>query len=162
VRSFIAKFQKKRHDKKEPCPINKKRCLCSGPPTPPNKNVPPRPTRRSLADGMPRDSRPAGMRLFGVTIAPAPEADPPVRDPSPNPPVAAREDVMRKCKSMGNLAALGAVADGGGGGADGGGAGDGYLSDGGLMQSSGKRRRAQERKKGAVFCSSCCVRNLCF
>nr|ACG34036.1 myb-like DNA-binding domain, SHAQKYF class family protein [Zea mays] len=100
---------------------------------------------------MPRDSRPAGMRLFGVTIAPAPEADPPVRDPSPNPPVAAREDVMRKCKSMGNLAALGAVADGGGGGADGGGAGDGYLSDGGLMQSSGKRRRAQERKKAVPW-----------
>ncbi|KAG2576682.1 hypothetical protein PVAP13_6NG055400 [Panicum virgatum] len=100
---------------------------------------------------MPQDSRPAGMRLFGVTIAPvpppAPEADPPDRDPSPNPPVAVREDVMRKCKSMGNLAALGAAADGGGAGADGGGAGDGYLSDGGLMQSSGKRRRAQERKK---------------
>ncbi|XP_066352443.1 transcription factor MYBS3-like isoform X2 [Miscanthus floridulus] len=100
---------------------------------------------------MPRDSRPAGMRLFGVTIAPAPEADPPERDPSPNPPVAAREDVMRKCKSMGNLAALGAGADGGGGGADGGGAGDGYLSDGGLMQSSGKRRRAQERKKAVPW-----------
>ena len=106
---------------------------------------------------MPQDSRPAGMRLFGVTIAPvpppAPEADPPDRDPSPNPPVSVREDVMRKCKSMGNLAALGAAADGGGAGADGGGAGDGYLSDGGLMQSSGKRRRAQERKKGAAFCS---------
>ena len=96
------------------------------------------------------------MRLFGVTIAPAPEADPPERDPSPNPPVAAREDVMRKCKSMGNLAALGA-------GADGGGAGDGYLSDGGLMQSSGKRRRAQERKKGAVFFYSLfCLRKSLF
>lgn len=58
---------------------------------------------------------------------------------------------MRKCKSMGNLAALGAVADGGGAGADGGGAGDGYLSDGGLMQSSGKRRRAQERKKAVPW-----------
>ncbi|XP_039852816.1 uncharacterized protein LOC120711387 isoform X3 [Panicum virgatum] len=104
---------------------------------------------------MPQDSRPAGMRLFGVTIAPvpppAPEADPPDRDPSPNPPVAVREDVMRKCKSMGNLAALGAAADGGGAGADGGGAGDGYLSDGGLMQSSGKRRRAQERKKAVPW-----------
>ncbi|KAL6857049.1 hypothetical protein ACP4OV_018431 [Aristida adscensionis] len=97
---------------------------------------------------MPRDTHPAaGMRLFGVTIAPAPppaaEADPPDRDRSPNPPVAAREDVMRKCKSMGNLAAAAAAADSGGGG----GAGDGYLSDGGLMPSSGKRRRAQERKK---------------
>jgi len=51
---------------------------------------------------------------------------------------------MRKCKSMGNLAALGAAADGGG-------AGDGYLSDGGLMQSSGKRRRAQERKKAVPW-----------
>ncbi|KAF8712884.1 hypothetical protein HU200_028662 [Digitaria exilis] len=100
---------------------------------------------------MPQDSRPAGMRLFGVTIAPAPEADPPDRDPSPNPPVAVREDVMRKCKSMGNLAALGAAVDGGGAGADGGGAGDGYLSDGGLMQSSGKRRRAQERKKAVPW-----------
>jgi len=58
---------------------------------------------------------------------------------------------MRKCKSMGNLAALGAAADGGGAGADGGGAGDGYLSDGGLMQSSGKRRRAQERKKAVPW-----------
>ncbi|AQK41645.1 myb-like transcription factor family protein [Zea mays] len=96
---------------------------------------------------MPRDLRPAGMRLFGVTIAPVPEANPPGRNPSPNPPVAAREDVMRKCKSMGNLAALGAGLDGGGGCADGGVAGDGYLSDGGLMQSCGKRRRAQERKK---------------
>jgi hypothetical protein len=102
------------------------------------------------------------MRLFGVTIAPAPEADPLERDPSPNPPVAAREDVMRKCKSMGNLAALVAGADGGGGSANGGGAGDGYLSDGGLTQSSGKRRRAQERKKGAVFCSLFCLGNLCF
>ncbi|CAO2210161.1 unnamed protein product [Urochloa humidicola] len=100
---------------------------------------------------MPQDSRPAGMRLFGVTIAPAQEADPPDRDPSPNPPMAVREDVMRKCKSMGNLAALGAGADGGGAGADGGGAGDGYLSDGGLMQSSGKRRRAQERKKAVPW-----------
>ncbi|KAL6659311.1 hypothetical protein ACP70R_003351 [Stipagrostis hirtigluma subsp. patula] len=100
---------------------------------------------------MPRDSHPAaGMRLFGVTIAPAPtpapEADPPDRDPSPNPPVAAREDVMRKCKSMGNLAAAVAAADGGGAGA-----GDGYLSDGGLMQSSGKRRRAHERKKAVPW-----------
>ncbi|XP_062196551.1 transcription factor MYBS2-like [Phragmites australis] len=97
---------------------------------------------------MPQDSRPAGMRLFGVTIAPAPqpaqEADPPDRDPSPNPPVAAREDVMRKCKSMGNLAAVGASTDGVG-------AGDGYLSDGGLMQSPGKRRRAQERKKAVPW-----------
>ncbi|TVU02174.1 hypothetical protein EJB05_52350 [Eragrostis curvula] len=92
---------------------------------------------------MPQDSRPAGMRLFGVTIAPAPEADPPDRDPSPNPPMAAREDVMRKCKSMGNLAAAAASMDGGG-------AGDGYLSDGSLMQSPGKRRRAQERKKGKL------------
>ncbi|RCV30052.1 hypothetical protein SETIT_6G063100v2 [Setaria italica] len=104
---------------------------------------------------MPQDSRPAGMRLFGVTIAPAPppapEADPPDRDPSPNPPVAVREDVMRKCKSMGNLAALGAGADAVGAGADGVGAGDGYLSDGGLMQSSGKRRRAQERKKAVPW-----------
>lgn len=62
---------------------------------------------------------------------------------------------MRKCKSMGNLAALGAGADGGGGGggADGGGGaadGDGYLSDGGLMQSSGKRRRAAQERKKAV------------
>lgn len=85
------------------------------------------------------------MRLFGVTIAPAPEVDPPHRDPSPNPPLAAREDVMRKCKSMSNLAAAASV--------DATGAGDGYLSDDGLMQSSGKRRRAQERKKGAAFCS---------
>jgi hypothetical protein len=38
------------------------------------------------------------MRLFGVTIAPAPalQSDHPDRDPSPNPPVAVREDVMRK------------------------------------------------------------------
>jgi len=91
------------------------------------------------------------MRLFGVTIAPVPEANPPGRNPSPNPPVAAREDVMRKCKSMGNLAALGAGLDGGGGCADGGVAGDGYLSDGGLMQSCGKRRRAQERKKAVPW-----------
>ncbi|WVZ95075.1 hypothetical protein U9M48_040880 [Paspalum notatum var. saurae] len=102
---------------------------------------------------MPQDSRPAGMRLFGVTIAPAPppklEADPPDRDPSP--PVAVREDVMRKCKSMGNLAALGAAADGGGVDADGGGAGDGYLSEGGLMPSSGKRRRAHDRKKAVPW-----------
>jgi len=87
------------------------------------------------------------MRLFGVTIAPAPapHSDPPDRDPSPNPPVAVREDVMRKCKSMGNLAAL-ASASG-----DAGGAGDGYLSDGGLLQSSGKRRRAQDRKKAVPW-----------
>jgi hypothetical protein len=94
---------------------------------------------------MPRDSRGAAMRLFGVTIALAPGADPRDRDPSPNPPLAAREDVMRKCKSMSNLAAIGASVDASG-------AGDGYLSDDGLMQSSGKRRRAQERKKGAAFC----------
>ncbi|XP_051201267.1 uncharacterized protein [Lolium perenne] len=96
---------------------------------------------------MPQDSRPPGMRLFGVTIAPAPalQSDHPDRDPSPNPPVAVREDVMRKCKSMGNLAAL---ASGSG---DVGGAGDGYLSDGGLLQSSGKRRRAQDRKKAVPW-----------
>uniref|UniRef100_A0ACD5ZZP9 Uncharacterized protein n=2 Tax=Avena sativa TaxID=4498 RepID=A0ACD5ZZP9_AVESA len=96
---------------------------------------------------MPQDSRPPGMRLFGVTIAPAPAppSDPPDRDPSPNPPVAVREDVMRKCKSMGNLAAL-ASASG-----DAGGAGDGYLSDGGLLQSSGKQRRAQDRKKAVPW-----------
>ncbi|KQJ95432.1 transcription factor MYBS2 isoform X1 [Brachypodium distachyon] len=95
---------------------------------------------------MPQDSRPAGMRLFGVTIAPAP--DPPDhRDP--NPPVPVREDVMRKCKSMGNLAALAsASASGDAGGAA---AADGYLSDGGLLQSSGKRRRAQERKKAVPW-----------
>jgi hypothetical protein len=86
------------------------------------------------------------MRLFGVTVAPVPEADPPDRDPSPNPPLAAREDVMRKCKSMSNLAAAGASVEGNG-------ATDGYLSDDGLMQSSGKRRRLQERKKGVAFCS---------
>ncbi|KAF0900423.1 hypothetical protein E2562_031599 [Oryza meyeriana var. granulata] len=98
---------------------------------------------------MPQDSRPAGMRLFGVTIAPAlaPESDPSDhRDPSPpNPrPVAVREDAMRKCKSMGNLAAAAASGDAGG-------SGDGYLSDGGLLQSSGKRRRAQERKKAVPW-----------
>ncbi|KAG8086786.1 hypothetical protein GUJ93_ZPchr0010g7654 [Zizania palustris] len=55
---------------------------------------------------MPQESRPVGVRLFGVTIAPALapapelESDPLDRDPSPNPPVAAGEDVMRKCKSM--------------------------------------------------------------
>ncbi|KAG8046483.1 hypothetical protein GUJ93_ZPchr0008g11719 [Zizania palustris] len=53
---------------------------------------------------------------------------------------------MRKCKSMGNLAAAAASASG-----DAGGAGDGYLSDGGLLQSSGKRRRAQERKKAVPW-----------
>ncbi|XP_062193039.1 transcription factor MYBS3-like [Phragmites australis] len=109
--------------------------------------TPHRPTRRSSTASMPHDSRPAGMRLFGVTIAPAPppalEVDPADRRSSPNPPLAARETVMRKCKSMGNLAAAGS--------GDGGGAGDGYLSDGGLMQSSGKRRRAQERKKAVPW-----------
>ncbi|KAG8059690.1 hypothetical protein GUJ93_ZPchr0002g24934 [Zizania palustris] len=71
---------------------------------------------------MPQDSRPAGMCLFGVTIVPATapepetESDPVDRDPSPNPPVPAREDVMRKCKSMGNLAAT-ASASGDAGGA---------------------------------------------
>uniref|UniRef100_A0A0D9X4E2 Uncharacterized protein n=1 Tax=Leersia perrieri TaxID=77586 RepID=A0A0D9X4E2_9ORYZ len=100
---------------------------------------------------MPRDSHAAaagGMRLFGVTIAPAaqsPEPDPSDgRDPSP-PVVAVREDAMRKCKSMGNLAAAAAGAG------DAGGSGDGYLSDGGLLQSPGKRRRAQERKKAVPW-----------
>nr|BAC64998.1 putative transcription factor Myb1 [Oryza sativa Japonica Group] len=99
------------------------------------------------------------MRLFGVTISPPPpppepepEPDPSdPRDPSPRP---AREDAMRKCKSMGNLAAAAAAssaAAGGGGAGDAGGSGDGYLSDGGLLLSSGKRRRAQERKKAVPW-----------
>ncbi|KAM3190931.1 hypothetical protein ACQJBY_068728 [Aegilops geniculata] len=124
-------------------------CLHSSPPTSPNKTPPPHSSEP--AAGMPQDSRPPGMRLFGVTIAPAPapQLDPPDgdRDPSPNAPVAVREDVMRKCKSMGNLAALASACPSG----DAGGAGDGYLSDGGLLQSSGKRRRAQERKKAVPW-----------
>ncbi|XP_052166440.1 transcription factor MYBS2-like isoform X1 [Oryza glaberrima] len=106
---------------------------------------------------MPQDSRPAAMRLFGVTISPPPPPEPEPepepdpsdpRDPSPRP---AREEAMRKCKSMGNLAAASSAAAGGGGAGDAGGSGDGYLSDGGLLLSSGKRRRAQERKKAVPW-----------
>ncbi|KAG1360786.1 transcription factor KUA1 [Cocos nucifera] len=80
-----------------------------------------------------------GLKLFGVTIlgdgCGGKEAEDVMRKE-------AAKEVMRKCKSMGNLAACGSAPAAESGAGD-----NGYLSDGGLVQSS-TRRGGRGRKRG--------------